>query len=80
MSVTKCVCFRRTFRELLPLARDNGWTSVGEITTATGCGSGCGGCRRYLAAMLASGATRFGVCMDDGVPQACAPDPWDPAE
>ena len=79
MSVTRCVCFRRTFAELLPLARANGWTDVAQVTMATGCGSGCGGCRRYLAAMLTTGATRFRVCMDDGPPEPCARDPWDPA-
>jgi LSD1 subclass zinc finger protein len=79
MSVTRCVCFRKTFRDLLPLAREQGWSTVAEITEATGCGSGCGGCRRYLEAMLTTGATRFAVCMDEGPPQPCAPDAWDPA-
>ena len=76
MAVTRCVCFRRAFRDLLPLARRNGWTTVAEVTEATGCGSGCGGCRRYLEAMLATGHTVFRVRMDDGPPQPCPLDPW----
>jgi bacterioferritin-associated ferredoxin len=77
MAVTKCVCFRRRFAELLPFARANGWTTAGQIADATGCGTGCGGCRPYLAAMLATGATAFRVRIDDQPPVPCEPDPWD---
>ncbi len=79
MSVTKCVCFKTRFSDLLPRARAAGWTTVDDIATATGCGMGCRGCRPYLAAMLATGATCFQVKMDDQPPQPSAPDPWDPA-
>jgi bacterioferritin-associated ferredoxin len=77
MSVTRCVCFHQRFAELLPRARAEGWTTLAEIAAATGCGSGCGGCRPYLAAMLVTGATRFRVAMDGGAPEPCPPDPWD---
>jgi len=77
MAVTRCVCFKRRFADLLPLARRRGWSSLAEIAAGTGCGSGCGGCRPYLAQMLATGATCFRVAMDGEPPQACARDPWD---
>ena len=80
MPVTRCVCFRGTFRALLARARAEGWTTVAEIGAATGCGSGCGGCRPYLAAMLATGATTFAVRSGDGPPVPCAPEPWDIVE
>jgi len=76
MAVTRCVCFHTRFADLLPLARAGGW-SLADIAKATGCGTGCGGCRPYLAQMLASGATCFRVTMDGSPPQACARDPWD---
>ena len=77
MAVTACVCFKKTFAQLLPLVRAKGWTTVAEIGRATGCGTGCGGCKPYLAAMLATGHVCYRVKMDDTPPQPCAPDPWD---
>jgi NAD(P)H-nitrite reductase large subunit len=77
MAVTKCVCFNRTFAELLPLCRTQGWTTVGAISSATGCGTGCGGCRRYLHAMLLTGHTSFRVQMGPGIPEPQAPEPWE---
>lgn len=79
MAVTKCVCFNRRFADLLPQARAAGWTTIAAIATHTGCGTGCGGCRRYLAAMLATGHTSFAVCMDDQPPRPAAPEPWEEA-
>lgn len=55
--VTACICHNRTFRELKDLAERCGWTTVEEITAATGCGSGCGLCRPYLEQMLRTGET-----------------------
>jgi NAD(P)H-nitrite reductase large subunit len=77
MSVTKCVCYNRRFTELLPLACAQGWRTTTDISAATGCGTGCGGCRPYLEAMLATGATAFKVKQDDQPPQPCQPNPWD---
>ena len=77
MAVTRCVCFRQRFADLLPLVRRSGWTTLDEISRGTGCGSGCRGCRPYLAQMLATGATCFRVAMDGEPPQPCPPDPWD---
>lgn len=77
MAVTRCVCFQRRFTELLPLCRANGWTTVAEIRDATGCGTGCGGCRRYLEAMLQTGHTSFRVEMGPGMPQPQTPEAWE---
>ena len=56
--ITLCVCQRRPFAELLPLAQDNGWT-LDDIARETGCGASCGLCRPYLRRMLATGETVF---------------------
>ncbi len=78
MAVTRCVCFQKTFRELLAQARANGWTTAAEISLETSCGLGCGGCRPYLQAVLDTGATCFAVRTDDvSPPRPCKPEPWD---
>jgi bacterioferritin-associated ferredoxin len=78
MAVTRCVCYQKTFRELLVLARANGWTTAAQISLETGCGLGCGGCRPYLQAVLDTGATCFAVRTDDQQPpRPCKPEPWD---
>jgi len=77
MSVTRCVCFKKRFTDLLPLVRREGWTTLGQIALGTGCGTGCGGCQPYLAQMLATGATRFRVAIDGSPPQPCPRDGWD---
>lgn len=79
MAVTRCVCFKRSFRELRDLAAREGWARVAEITRATGCGSGCGSCVPYLQAMLSSGETCFAVRRAGEPITPCEPDPWDPA-
>lgn len=53
-----CVCRRRPFAEILPLARERGW-SLEDIMRETDCGAGCGLCRPYLRRMLESGQTVF---------------------
>lgn len=78
MAVTRCVCFRRSFADLARLAARRGWTTVDQVAAATGCTTGCGGCRPYVAAMLATGATCFAVKAPGAArPQPCPPDPWD---
>lgn len=53
-----CVCQRRPFEELLPLARKRGWT-LEDIVRETHCGAECGLCLPYLRRMLESGETVF---------------------
>ena len=77
MSVTRCVCHRRTFAELKSLADGNRWQTVAEISLETSCGLGCGSCRPYLQAMLDTGATAFTVAQDGAKPQPTTPAPWE---
>ena len=78
MAVTRCVCYRTPFAKLVPRIKAEGWTSVDEIMAATGCGTGCSGCRPYLVEVLATGATAFRVRQGESRPVPCSPDPWDP--
>ena len=59
--VQACICYARTFADLKRLAEEQRLETVNEITEATGCGSGCGLCRPYIARMLKTGETAFPV-------------------
>lgn len=59
--VRACLCYPHTFAELKLLAEQNDWQTAADITTAVGCGSGCGLCRPYLARMLETGETAFDI-------------------
>jgi bacterioferritin-associated ferredoxin len=61
--VTQCLCHVFTFAQLKVLADTNGLRSVEEITALTGCGSGCGLCRPYIARMLETGETEMDVLL-----------------
>ena len=63
--VRACICHKRTFAELKQLAGEHSLTTLEEITTATGCGSGCGLCRPYIARMLQTGETAFPVLSEE---------------
>lgn len=56
--ITRCVCMRRPFETLLPLARARGW-DLAALMRETGCGDECGLCRPYLRRMLRTGETAF---------------------
>jgi len=77
MSVTRCVCYHRTFAELKELCAANEWSTVAEISLETNCGLGCGSCRPYLSAMLDTGATSFAVAEPGQKPKPTVPDPWE---
>ncbi len=77
MSVTRCVCARRTFASLGEQAQAEGLATLAQLAAATGAGAGCGSCRPYLAAMLKHGHTRFAVREGLGEPRPCAREPWD---
>ena len=59
--VDRCVCVRRTFAELIRLARQRGFTTLADLADATGAGRGCNGCRAYLQASLDTGCTEFAL-------------------
>jgi NifU-like protein len=48
-----CVCFGVTRQEIIRAIRENGLTSVEEVTNYTKAGGGCGGCHDDIAAILA---------------------------
>lgn len=56
--VSRCICQRMPFADLLPLARAGGW-SLSDVIRETGCGGQCGLCRPYLRQMLETGQTGF---------------------
>ena len=56
--VSRCICMRFPFTELLPLARAEGW-DLGALMRETGCGDQCGLGRPYLRRMLRTGETEF---------------------
>jgi bacterioferritin-associated ferredoxin len=58
LTIDRCVCRKRRFSELLPLARAGGW-GIEMLAVETGCGDQCGLCRPYLRRMLATGETVF---------------------
>ena len=58
ISITRCICQRRNFADLLPLARENGW-DLAALMENTGCGAQCGLCRPYLRRMIETAETVF---------------------
>ncbi|HEX3135629.1 MAG TPA: hypothetical protein VHX44_18855, partial [Planctomycetota bacterium] len=75
MAVTRCVCFQKTFRDVLAVARENGWSTAAEISLNMRCGLGCGGCCLYLQVMLDIGVMCFFVRTDDLLFKLCKPKP-----
>ncbi len=59
--VRACICHGRSFEELWLLAKSHAWTTAEQVSQATGCGSSCGQCRRYIERMLETGETRFDI-------------------
>ena len=53
--ITRCICKDLPFLGLLSYARRHGLTTVEELMRATGCGTGCGTCRPYVAELLRTG-------------------------
>jgi bacterioferritin-associated ferredoxin len=56
--VSRCICRNTAFSELLPRAREHGWTLT-DVIRETGCGGQCGLCRPYISRMLRTGETEF---------------------
>jgi bacterioferritin-associated ferredoxin len=70
----RCVCLDQKFADLLRYARQHGITSVGELCTATGCGTKCGMCRPHLEELLKTGRiTIAGVAFDFPDPDRARP-------
>jgi len=56
--VNRCVCFKKTFAEILNFAQINGYNQE-KIEEILKCGTGCGLCKPYIAECLKSGKTEF---------------------
>lgn len=59
MPVDRCVCHSITFAQLRAMSDKN--TTVADLSTKTGCCTGCGMCRPYVVLMLRTGRTSFPV-------------------
>ena len=68
MPVDRCICFDRTFRDLLAYAREH-HADFAQISAVFGCGKGCALCVPYIHATLATGQTAFPA----GVPPPASP-------
>lgn len=66
--VERCVCFRRTFTELLAVARATGAATLEELQEETEFGLSCRLCNPYVRRMLVTGETVFHELVDDALP------------
>ena len=63
--VDRCVCFDRSFVDLLAVARREGVTTLEELQEATDFGLACRICNPYVRRMLRTGETTFSVLLSD---------------
>ncbi|MFW6061075.1 MAG: hypothetical protein ACODAQ_12915 [Phycisphaeraceae bacterium] len=56
--IDRCICTRRTFADLLAVARRDG-LSLDQLAACTGASRHCGRCRPYLRRGLRTGETVF---------------------
>jgi len=58
--INRCVCYEKTFSELLAESQKNGWTAE-QIREIVGCGSACGMCFPYIKEVLETKKTEFPI-------------------
>jgi bacterioferritin-associated ferredoxin len=58
LTIDRCVCRKRSFADLLRLARAGGWDRQ-RLSAETGAGVQCGLCLPYIGRMLRTGESRF---------------------
>jgi bacterioferritin-associated ferredoxin len=61
LPVRACLCYHTTFARLKQIAQERRLSTLEEIARATGCGTGCGLCRPYIARMLMTGEVAFPI-------------------
>lgn len=59
LTVDRCVCHKRPFGELLPIAKQHGCTSLEALQAHTTFGQTCRLCHPYVRRMLTTGETVF---------------------
>ena len=64
MAVNRCICFDRSFDEVLEIAETTGGGLL-EAHKQTGCGARCGLCLPYIQYMLRTGDTDLPVMWSD---------------
>jgi bacterioferritin-associated ferredoxin len=72
--VDRCICYQAPFAAIRAKSQAKGWTTLQEVCQGTAAGTGCGSCRRYLQAILDTGADTFHVALGNDPPR-----PWSPA-
>ena len=70
MRIDRCLCFGRTFEDLLECARSRGIDDVDDLRNSEGFGLKCGLCVPYMRRTLATGEVVFDrVIVDEPVAQ-----------
>ena len=70
--IDRCVCFGRSFDELLQIARDKQVTTLEDLQDETEFGLSCRICNPYVRRMLRTGDTTF----DELLTEDDEPPPW----
>jgi len=68
ISIDRCVCFNRSFAELLAVADEAGATTLEALQEETAFGLACRICNPYIRRMLRTRETTFNeVIVDEGL-------------
>ena len=56
--INKCVCFDKSFSQILALVKEKKWTFE-DVQKNLGCGTKCGLCSPYIKDCLKTGCTEY---------------------
>ena len=76
--VDRCVCFRRSFQELLQIAKSTGAATLEDLQEETAFGLSCRICNPYVRRMLITGETEFHELIDEPIAGVAHPGPSGP--
>jgi NAD(P)H-nitrite reductase large subunit len=57
--ITSCICYHKTFREILVIAKENGVTSISTLRNKYKICNKCKLCNPYVEEALVTGQTEF---------------------
>lgn len=63
-SITKCICFDKTFQEIKKIMKEKNISSICEIIEVTGVAANCKLCLPYITFMIETGQTEFEIMLD----------------